>query len=319
MRIPVLVTVTACGLVLAGAPAAAGPVAVSAQVRPLGVVEQIDPTTVRISGCLGVSRPVMARLRIDQPTTHARGVVLLFSGGGGSTFWADHSQVAAQAVLDMRAAGFRVVQVAWQTAWLASAPGERSGPHALACRPATLINWAHRRFYAPLGLDPPAGVCGFCVSGNSGGASQISYTLSFYGQENILDAVIPTGGPPHASLDKGCLRRPGEDSYYYTTGNAQTIDSSYGFVAEPGPCALHDTALTSRWIADSVQAGDLDYPASRVHIIGNGTGIAEVHGFDYFTAITSTRKTNEVIPWLPHGVMNHPDGTAAILRALQQN
>lgn len=296
-----------------GAPGSPGAAAVP---RPLGTVQQVNATTLRVTNCAGVSQPATAEIRVGNATAGRRGVIALFTGGNGMTFWGDASSVSAQAIADLRASGFRVVEVRWTTPWLASAPGERSGPHALACRPASVTKWLHDTMYVPMGLNPPVGICGFCISGNSGGATQSSYSLTFYGLEAVLDAVVPTGGPPHASLDKGCLRRPGEEAYYFAeTGSARTIDSSYGF-SSGGPCELHNSGLTSRWIADSVQAGDLHYPASRVHIIGNGRLVGEVHGIDYYNAITSTMKTNEVIPSLPHGVHTDPLGTAAILRAL---
>ena len=34
-----------------------------------------------------------------------------------------------------------------------------------------------------------------CATGNSGGAMQVSFLLSHYGLEEILSAVVPTGGP----------------------------------------------------------------------------------------------------------------------------
>lgn len=285
--------------------------------RALGQIEQVSPTRVRVSGCQGVSAPLEANLRIANadPSVARRGVITVFSGGGGTGWWGA-STTAQQAIADLSNAGFRVVEVAWADGWLKSASGERPGPHALACRPATVIRWMYDTMYAPLGLNPPAGVCGFCVSGNSGGASQVSYALTFYGLETILDAVVPTGGPPHAALDKGCLRRSGEAAYYYTAGNASTIDSSYGYASGTGPCANRNSSFTDRWIADSVEAGDTYHPSTRVHFIGNGRAIGETHGKDYYDAITSPMKINEVDPNLPHGVHNSEAGAAAIVRAL---
>jgi len=296
---------------------AVGEAAVQAA-RPLGTLTSLSPSRVRVSGCQGVSKPIEADLKVADrsATVPARGVIALFSGGGGTSWWDAHGASAAQAVADLQAAGFTVVQVKWASGWLASASGERAGPHALACRPATLIKWLYDTRYVPLGLNPGVGICGFCVSGNSGGASQVSYALTFYGLDAILDAVVPTGGPPHAALDSGCLRRSGESAYYYSSGQATTIDNSYGFPSGGGPCVNHDTSYTDRWINHSVEAGDVYHPATRVHFIGNGRMVAEVHGGDYFNAITSAMKVNQVDSTLPHSVQSDPEGAQMIVAAL---
>jgi hypothetical protein len=74
--------------------------------------------------------------------------------------------------------------------------------------------------------------------GNSGGASRSSCALSHYGLESLLDAAVPSGGPPHAAQTKGCLRTSGQEAYWYDSGASATIDS-YGFQGTSGP-------LTSR-------------------------------------------------------------------------
>ena len=107
------------------------------------------------------------------------------------------------------------------------------GPAHLACRSASLIQWLHDTYYLPMGVSAAPLQCGFCLTGNSGGASQIAYSLAFYGLGDIVDAVVETGGPPHAALDKACLNDPG---FGYSERLDSVLDISYGFYRpELGP------------------------------------------------------------------------------------
>src|SRR5439155_825708 len=166
-------------------------------------------------------------LAIAPATGPVRGLVVFMSGAEGEGFWSTEGTGALSWLNGLRSDGYETVQVAWSTPWLASAPGEFTGPAHLACRPATVIRWIHDNTFASLRLAaPPTGSCGFCATGNSGGASQVSYAIAFYGLGAILNAVIPTSGPPHAAMAKGCLGSPG---FTYSPGAAVIIDQSYGF------------------------------------------------------------------------------------------
>jgi large subunit ribosomal protein L36 len=127
---------------------------------------------------------------------------------------------------EIRRAGLTVVQLRWAHAWWRSfeEPGTGEGTALLACRSATVIDWVHDQVYAPMGVNPRAGRCGYCLTGNSAGASQISYALSHYGSEATLDAVVPTNGPPHAGQPKGCLRQDGEEAHHlrFQAKNSET-------------------------------------------------------------------------------------------------
>jgi hypothetical protein len=182
----------------------------------------------------------------------------------------------------------------------------------------------HDNWFLRLGVpDGPVGRCGFCITGNSGGSSQSSYALSHYGLESILDAVVPSGGPPHAAQTKGCLRNPGQERYWYESGSAATIDSSYGFRGTSGPCALHDSSFVPRWDEESVDTGGSDYvhPATRVHFIFGGAdaSVAPAHGQDYVNRLKASGSpyvTVEVIPGMPHSIAHSPEGLAALRSAL---
>jgi hypothetical protein len=255
----------------------------------------------------------------------SRGVVMFFSGGAGTEWWA-YTPPALDFLNGLRRDGFTVVQVRWIDPWLVAAPGEQAGPARLACRPATTIQWVHDNLYVSLsnpGLKK--GECGFCITGQSGGASQVSYALSHYGLEDIVDAVIPTGGPPHAALAKGCLRNPGEDAYWFASpGPAFVIDLSYGYRGN-GPCSRHDPAFTARWQQDSVDTGGSDYVhagKTRIHfiLIAGDPTVAPAHALDYAARLrpapASPWVTVQSVPGTEHEIVRSPEGLAALGEAL---
>ena len=273
--------------------------------------------------CPGVQRPARGFLATAPATGPTRGLVVISTGGPGTEWFTSKGQLAVDFVADLQADGFVVVQLRWVDSWLVSAAGEDAGSGHLACRPATVFKWVHDTHYLALGLPRgPVGRCGFCITGNSGGSSQSSYALSHYGLDAILDAVVPTGGPPHAAQAKGCLRNVGEEGYWYPSGSSATIDSSYGFAAGEGPCALHDPSFVPRWDAESVDTGGSDYlhPATRIHFIfgSEDNSSAVPHGMDYanrLRAAGSPDVTVQVIQGMGHSIVN-PDGLAALHAAL---
>lgn len=295
----------------------------------LTVIADEDPTCPEGFSCTGfevacpdVQGDARGSLAVADAEGRPRGLVLFASGGFGGDWWA-RGEVAADFLEDLRGDGFVLVQLRWEDAWLAAAGGEEAGPARLACRPATVVKWAHENLYEPLGLDPGAGECGFCITGNSGGASQVSYTLSHYGLEDILDAVIPTSGPPHAALRKGCLRKPWQEAYWYEDRNARTIDVSYGYKGVGGPCFSHDRGFGRRWKEDSVDTGGSDYvhPETRVHLIlgGRDGTVAPDHALDYAARLEEEGTPLLTVEWVPE--MSHPivmsaEGLAALRDAL---
>jgi hypothetical protein len=269
-------------------------------------------------GCPGVRRTARGFLARASARTQARGLVVISTGGRGTRWFSEKGSQAATFVSDLRRDGFVVVQLRWVDSWLVSAPGEDAGSGHLGCRPATVVKWVHDHWFLPLGVPAgPVGRCGFCITGNSGGASQSSYALSHYGLDSLLDAVVPSGGPPHAAQTKGCLRNAGQEPYWYASGSASTIDSSYGFQGTSGPCALHDASFAPRWDEESVDTGGSDYvhEQTRVHIIlggADGTS-APAHARDYANRLRTSGSpyvTVQVIPGMGHSIVNSAGLTA---------
>jgi hypothetical protein len=248
-------------------------------------------------------------------------MVVLFSGGAGQGWWA--REIGSVAFLrSLRLAGFVTVQLRWNTGWSVAALGEDAGTGRLACRPASMIKWIHDQRFVPLRLPArPVGGCGFCVTGNSGGASQVSYALSFYGLDTILDGVFPTSGPPHAAQDKGCLRRPGERFYAYGS-NVRLIDEAHGFLGGAGPCERADATFLPRWLTESVDTGGQDFfhPATRVYFIHSDQDNPSVpHAADYIARLRAAGTPilrEKVIVGMPHSLQSSPAGLNALFNAL---
>lgn len=130
------------------------------------------------------------------PPGTQRGTVILFNGGdgtqvqpgrpGGSTF--DESYLAA---------GYQIVQTAWETAWEdTGVPGAKNIKVA-ACRAATLLNYVYQTVYDRNG--------GMCAQGASAGSGELAYALAWYGASDYLDKVELVSGPVFGDVEQGCM------------------------------------------------------------------------------------------------------------------
>ncbi|CAN5149058.1 hypothetical protein BH18ACT4_BH18ACT4_14310 [soil metagenome] len=268
--------------------------------------------------CPGVEQSVVAHLATNEPTGRRRGLVMFFSAGGGESWYLGQAQTTAL-VSELQADGFKVVQVRWETSWLTAARGEQAGAARLACRPATVIRWVYDNVYSSMGVRPSTvGRCGFCASGNSGGATQVAYSLGYYGLDSILDAVVPTSGPPHAAIAKGCLEQAG-----YDYENDLNIDRNYGFLGRAGPWGRHELTWASQWDADSIAVGALDlvHPTTRIELMVGDldeTG-SPAHSAAYRDSLVGAG--SPLVRYLEvvcagHTLPDHPSGRAATRAAL---
>lgn len=274
--------------------------------------------------CPGVPS-ASATVAVEPATGTPQGVVVLFSGAEGKTFWANSDQGRqARVVSDIADRGLDVVEVAWpDQGWAGSPAGEAIGFATLACRSATIIQWVHDERYLPMNLDPSTGVCGFCVSGNSGGASAIAYSLAFYGLDAIIDAAVMTSGPPHAAIGKGCIPEAGEADFAYGRASLPYIDSAYGHPDDPGPCAQGDASFADRWHADSVDTGGNDYvhPTTRIEFLlgGQDRTVAPAHArlyIDRLQAEGSPMVRKQEIPEMEHEVLAQNRSRSAVQDAI---
>ena len=270
-----------------------------------------------VSSCPGVSTDAQGVIAETDPVGSARGAVVFFSGDVGKEWWSDPSPLADQFLSRLRDRdGFVVIQIRWIDSWLKAPKGEESGSAHLACRPSTVIDWIYWNIYVPLNFTPRPGQCGFCIAGNSGGASQASYALSHYGLESELNGVFPTSGPPHTAEVKGCL--PGYPGYGYEAEAVTLIDYSAGFDDEHGglgPCLTQDTGFSARWTEESVDTGanDTSHPTTRVQFIvgANDESSAVPHAADYRELLeqdTGNHVTWTAVVGMGHSVQESLDG-----------
>ena len=272
--------------------------------------------------CPGVTEPRIAFTATRMPLGSPRGMVVFFAGDFGQDWWAGEEPGSTAFLGRLQAQGFVTVQVRWETGWSIAAPGEDAGTGHLACRASSMIRWIHDHRYVPLHVPAgPIGQCGFCITGNSAGASQVSYALSFYGLDVILDGVFPTSGPPQAAQDKGCLRRQGENGYAYGS-NAPVIDQAHGFLTTAGPCERADPTFLSRWLAESVDTGGRDFihPETRVSFIHSDNDFPTVpHVLDYIARLRAAGTpflTEKVVPGMPHRIQTSAAGLEALFRGI---
>jgi len=274
--------------------------------------------------CSGLERPARGLLEVQRPSRSPRGLVLYFSGQSGQQPWVIPStdQVTLPFMQGMAGAGIMNVLVAWEEPWLVSAPGEEAGPARLACRAASLVRYVHDTMYAQLGVHPSPEQCGFCLAGESGGASEVAYALSRYGLAGMVDAAVLAGGMPFASIEKGCLQTT--SPYYYGPASSKFVDAAYGFrPSQKGPCSAARASFRTRWMADSVNSPDavLSYPHTRLQIIvgGEDTSPAIPLGRDYVAALRAAGTpflSVQEVPGLSHGIASSPAGLKAVRAAL---
>jgi hypothetical protein len=275
-----------------------------------------------VAGCSGVATSAKGVLAQAYPRGRARGLAVFFNGGYGDTWWSPGQGMSGDFLKRLRDQKIATLQIRWVDSWLQATGGEDAGPAHLGCRPATAVQWIHENLYLPLGARPRFFECGFCITGNSGGASQVSYTISHYGLDSILNGVFPTSGPPHAAQEKGCL--PGVAGYRYESWEQVFIDASYGFLeGESGPCALQDASLAARWLVESVDTGanDLAHPDTRIEFIIGALDLTAgpIHGADYFDLLEA-ESANEVkwtvVEGVAHTIQRYEEGLDRLESAL---
>ena len=261
--------------------------------------------------CPGVAAPEQGWLKVGSGAEFPKGTILFTVGGPGTGLLERSGPEASRILNELRAAGFRTVQLDWRGGWLFSSPGEEAGLARLACRPATVARWV----YDNLHEETPTG--GFCATGNSGGAMQVSFMLTHYGLEDILSAVVPTGGPPLARLDLFCLED--ESSFERPDYGALIADAGFGFPSDgSGPCSRGDASFRERLREGSVSlGGDYFYPKTLVwFLFGEEDSPRTIQQgktyYDRLVAEGSPLVGMEILPETPHGVHRSQEGADRI-------
>jgi acetyl esterase/lipase len=134
---------------------------------------------------------------------------------------------------------------------------------------------------------------------------------------------VLTSGPPHAAIDKGCLRRDGEAAYWYDAGTSEGFDAAYGAGrGVAGPCTRHDAGTSAAWRGDGVATGGSSYawPGTAVTFLfgDRDTTVAPAHGADLAARLRSagTPVTTRVVAGMGHEVAGTPAGRSALAGVL---
>jgi hypothetical protein len=250
--------------------------------------------------------------------TPIKAMLVILSGGGGTSYWqaqasagsAEDRRVDAL-INDLRNAGFAIFQVRWGVDWPKADPGQNDGLH-MACRPARIVESIHQRHWQPLNLNPAVGVCGFCVMGTSGGSSAAAWSLTHFMTESYVDAMFPTGGPPHAAMAKGCAPSgPAETGYDYGDGSSiQQIDNPF-LASSVKECAVRAASFRATWDLHSIDttrsAGDHSHPTTRVHLLDGAQDELRLHGYDWMLRMwqaQSAYTSFEIVPGGQHSIYN---------------
>jgi len=277
--------------------------------------------------CPQVAAPARAQLKVGVPGGSSPRGTILFTSGGLGTEWYGSPRI----LTDVAAAGFRTVQLQWVDSWLLGSAGQEEGHVRLGCRPATVARWVYDHLYE----QGPSGA--FCATGHSGGAAQVSYLLSHYGLEELLAAVVPTGGPPMARMDRSCARDdPANASLAFPDWATRVIDAGFGFLppGDPqsfnpfgapavGPCAKGDASFREMFRRASVDSGDGDYVYPRTLVWFVFEGIDDTHAvamgttyFDLLMKMGSPLVRKTIVPDVSHagpkGLYASSTGTLAV-------
>lgn len=119
------------------------------------------------------------------------GTIVIFNGGGG-----DKGPGGTDFEPDYVNAGYRVVQVVWNSPWELTGNGSGTSIKIAGCRPATVLHYVSQSIYTQGGM---------CAQGSSAGSGAIGYALAEYGSGAYLDNVELLSGPVFGDIEKGCV------------------------------------------------------------------------------------------------------------------
>ncbi len=277
--------------------------------------------------CGQVSQPINVSLKVGAPTGGAseQGTIMFFTGWIGDYYWAyDGAVQMARAansnavaspdtirrtldnnsiIIDnLRAAGFRTVQVEWNSGWFIAQQGQTNEDLAkLACRPATIARWVYDN------LRNNGGEA-FCATGHSNGGSELAYMMTQYHMADLFSLVVFEGGPNWARVDKSCVLDPAHPELYGDAGERNTIDWGFGYANDgSGICAQGNVAQLSRFQNASLafNAWFYVYPHTQVaFLIGaNDPTTTAKHGAYFYNWLVNAGTpliTYETVPGADH-------------------
>ena len=254
-------------------------------------------------GCTGTA-DIGVSVLTTNPTGTVKGTIFLHGGAGGEDFYDVTSGNTSylQSYLD---AGFRVVQVAWDSNWEDTGLDTKSVKSA-ACRPATLLKYVYDTVHGG-----PSGAGAMCAQGHSGGSGALAYILAQYHGGSYLDKVMLTSGPVFSDIEQGCMRPKAPavticpaaqfgcvgDSWQadpqLPTNRAYWTSDSTCEGKESTTSSASNTAWKAMSIVDGLSDSTFTYPQTAVsgYLCGNGLGPAQAQGGLFYQNFTSSSQT----------------------------
>ena len=201
-----------------------------------------------------------------EPSGTPKGTIVLLEGGTGKSA-SGGSNYAAKYLDD----GFRVVDLAWESAWEVTGVATSSIKTA-ACRPATFLS------YVSTNLNTDGSMC---AQGDSAGSGAVAYSLAWYGAGSFLDKAELLSGPVFGNIEQGCIvpkapvsticpegqygcnGAPWPDSPAYVGGDITAIDAWSGRPTCNGTqttSKLADLSWKAMSIVDGTDNPSFSYP-----------------------------------------------------------
>jgi len=210
------------------------------------------------------------------------GTVLFLIGSGGNGLYDSYPswQFGWKTVESVFNAHFNTVQISFGEPFTTAQPnGWLQGPggvRRLACRYATIVDWAYNN---PKTIDSNSTAkttAPLCATGNSAGAAAIAYAALDYGlgSTNVpaeFTMIEPTAGPVMTRLDQGCVcdqnnlgdsvpkcQTLGHPPMCYTPSEAAIVDTAYQEAGQTQPTLCTngltgtDTTDAKRFQTDSI-------------------------------------------------------------------
>ena len=242
---------------------------------------------------------------LTNPEGVPRGMIALFSGGGGTQPYGGGSPGQNYSDTYLQA-GYQIVQSSWETDWEDTSISGGRNVRTAACRPATLLNFFHQTFYQGNG--------GMCAQGTSGGSAAVAYSLSWYGSSSYLDKVELLSGPVFGDIDAGCAvpnappvtvcpagqfgceGEPWVDKPQYVLGAQIGVGRWTGHACQQGTTPA---ATNSSWkamsIVDGINGGSFFYPRTAMAgwLCSNGVNNTAAQGESFYRNFSTREQTAE--------------------------
>lgn len=319
--------------------------------RPLGTVEVVSgasscdgQTCYEMSvSCSQNSQPESATLKIGDPTGSPHiGTIIFMPGWTGTYFWdetfsfalqnehiPENARISTQAVQNnhriidnLRAAGYRTVQIKWHRTWWEAEKGAETGLANLACNPATLMQWVYDNVHTGQEQVP------FCATGHSNGATEVSHSLVQYGLADILDGVVLESGPNWTDVEHACLQQDvAYQEIFARDDERANIDASLGYIQElrkQGPCFKRNPMYREELDHMNIVSTEWNYvfPHTMISFIMGGndetTTAAQADLFhDTLSSGGTPYLSRQVVPGAPHFVTSTTAGAQAVENAIR--